>query len=84
VYANLVERGISSNVVTKFRKGACTNCGAMTHSAKTCIERPRKVGAKFSGQNFGKDEIIAEQKLGYAAKRDRWNNYNPADFDEVI
>jgi pre-mRNA-processing factor SLU7 len=44
--------------VTKFRKGACTNCGSLTHSAKTCIERPRKVGAKYTGKDLGRDEII--------------------------
>ena len=71
--------------MTKFRKGACTNCGAMTHVAKTCIERPRKVGAKYSGADFGKDEDISEVALGYAAKRDRWNGYNPDHYkNEVI
>lgn len=44
---------------------------------KACIERPRKVGAKWSGKNFGKDEEIQEVVMGYAAKRDRWNGYNP-------
>ncbi len=43
------QRQISAAQITKFRKGACTNCGAITHQAKTCVERPRKIGAKFSG-----------------------------------
>jgi hypothetical protein len=31
---------------TKFRKGACVNCGAMTHKTHECTERPRLKGAK--------------------------------------
>ena len=38
--------------VTKFRKGACENCGAMTHTAKTCTERPRRHGAKVTGSDI--------------------------------
>lgn len=77
-------RNVSQAVITKFRKGACTNCGAMTHQAKNCIERPRKVGAKFSGKNFGRDEVINEVVMGYAAKRDRWNGYNPDQYKQDV
>lgn len=83
IYA-ATKRQVSEQVITKFRKGACTNCGAMTHQAKTCIERPRKIGAKFSGRNFGRDEVISEVAQGYAAKRDRWNGYDPNQYKSDV
>ena len=72
------------NTVTKFRKGACTNCGSITHTAKFCCDRPRKVGAKYSGKDFGNDEVIEEFELNYDAKRDRWNGYDPDTYKHVI
>ena len=71
-------------MVTKFRKGSCTNCGAMTHNAKSCIERPRKIGAKYTGKDLGRDEVIEHVKLDYEGKRDRWNGYNPDNYKFVI
>ena len=73
----------------KYRKGACENCGAITHKTKgrlflegfryknilDCCERPRKVGAKFSGKDIRPDEYVQNLDLDYESKRDRWNGY---------
>lgn len=56
----------------------------MTHTAKTCIERPRKIGAKYTGKNIGQDEVISHVKLNYEGKRDRWNGYDPDQYKAVI
>lgn len=60
---------------TKFRKGACENCGAMTHKTRDCLSRKRKVGARFTGKDIQADEIVQDVKLGWDAKRDRWNGF---------
>jgi pre-mRNA-processing factor SLU7 len=53
----------------KFRKGACANCGAMTHNEKDCVERPRKKGARFTGKDIKQDEVIVEMAYDYAGTR---------------
>lgn len=45
---------------TKYRKGACENCGAMTHKTKECLSRPRKHGAKWTGKDIQADELIQD------------------------
>src|SRR5579862_3042378 len=65
---------------TKYRKGACENCGAMTHKAKECLERPRKLGAKYSGQDIQADEMIRNFDQSFEGKRDRWNGYDSREF----
>ena len=69
---------------TKFRKGACTNCGALTHKLKDCLSRPRKTGAKWSGQDIQADEVIQDVELGWDAKRDRWNGYDTGEYKAVV
>jgi hypothetical protein len=76
-------RGTKGDIKTKFKKGACTNCGATTHQARDCTERPRKLGAKHTGKNLASDEFVENLEFDYAAKRDRWANYNPEDFSAV-
>lgn len=75
----------TAKVATKYRKGACENCGALTHKKRDCLERPRKVGAKYSGNNFAPDErLLPKLALGFDGKRDRWNGYNATAHHEVV
>lgn len=69
---------------TKFRKGACENCGAMTHKTKECLSRPRAKGAKWTGKDIQADETIQDVSLGWDAKRDRWNGYDAKEYKAVI
>ena len=78
------ERGKKGPAATKYRKGACENCGAMTHKRQDCLERPRKKGAKYTGRGIAADEIIQSDIAdGYDAKRDRWNGYDAAQHKKI-
>lgn len=68
----------------KFRKGACENCGAMSHKKQDCVERPRKKGAKFTNKDIMADEVLQKFDGDYDAKRDRWNGYDPAAYKSVV
>lgn len=76
-----------SKSANKYRKGACENCGAISHKTKDCLERPRKKGAKWTNKNIAADEIFSDVKgidNDYEAKRDRWNGYDPNEHKHVI
>jgi len=55
----------------------------MTHKRQDCLERPRKKGAKYTNKDISRDEVIQDIEVGYAAKRDRWNGYDPAEHKEI-
>ncbi|KIK67212.1 hypothetical protein GYMLUDRAFT_238533 [Collybiopsis luxurians FD-317 M1] len=81
---NWYNRGTTTGpAAKKYRKGACENCGALTHKKKDCLERPRKKGAKFTNKDIKADEVLQDVELGYAAKRDRWNGYDPAEHKKI-
>ncbi|KAI3618616.1 pre-mrna-splicing factor slu7 [Moniliophthora roreri] len=81
---NWYDRGAAQGpVARKYRKGACENCGAMTHKKQDCLERPRKKGAKYTNKDIRPDEIIQDMELGYDAKRDRWNGYDVSEHSKI-
>lgn len=76
---------------TGYKKGACKNCGATTHVAKDCVERPRskaksaeKTGISSSTGLDIKLDLEAHGKVTYAAKRDQWSGYDPSEHQETI
>lgn len=69
---------------TKYRKGACENCGSMSHKEKDCLQRKRKAGAKWTGKNIAADENVKDIGLGWDAKRDRWNGFEASEYKQVI
>jgi pre-mRNA-processing factor SLU7 len=75
--------GAQGPAAKKYRKGACENCGAMTHKKQDCLERPRKKGAKYTNKDIRPDEMVQEVELGYAAKRDRWNGYDVSEHSKI-
>ncbi|OGM46348.1 pre-mRNA-splicing factor slu7 [Aspergillus bombycis] len=79
------ERGKRAGpAATKYRKGACENCGAMTHKTKECLSRPRKQGAKWTGKDIQADEVVQNVDMGWDAKRDRWNGYDASEYRQVV
>ncbi|XP_010444935.1 PREDICTED: pre-mRNA-splicing factor SLU7-A-like [Camelina sativa] len=78
------DRGAKIHQAEKYRKGACKNCGAMTHDVKACMDRPRKIGAKYTNMYIAPDEKIESFELDYDGKRDRWNGYDPSSYRHVV
>src|SRR5262249_4031262 len=64
---------------TRYVPGACTNCGATTHSARHCLERPKKNNAKTLGVRFAPDDAVQPSlDLSYDGKRDKYNGFDPS------
>lgn len=77
---------VAGPAATKYRKGACANCGSISHKTSDCLERPRKRGAKWTGKDIRPDEVVQsiDKDFSFDAKRDRWNGYDPAMYKEVV
>ncbi|KEH43156.1 Pre-mRNA-splicing factor SLU7-like protein [Medicago truncatula] len=67
---------------SKYRKGACENCGAMTHVAKECMERARKVDKSIAADE--KKETFETAERDYERKRDRWEGFDVSTYARVV
>jgi len=85
----IYQRGMFVNQAAGFRKGACKNCGALTHKEKDCMERPRKVGAWKSGTDIKPDEVVVDSELlksrrsDWDSKRDRDVGFDSAEHQAI-
>ena len=76
------KKGLFTHQAKKYRKGACENCGAMTHKTKDCTELPRRHKASHTNSNIMPDEYIAPKRnMTYAEKRDL---YNGVDEEKIM
>ncbi|KAI9919911.1 hypothetical protein PsorP6_015684 [Peronosclerospora sorghi] len=88
--ARTTDGGSSAGTQRKWRKGACKNCGAMTHKTNECVERPRKVGAWKTHKDLKADDVVVDVrsekygKLAFDAKRDKWLGYDPKEHARTI
>lgn len=49
------------------------------------LQRPRKVGARYTGTGIAPDEHAQVQlSLDYDGKRDRWNGYDPEEHQRIV
>jgi len=71
----------------------CENCGNKGHVRRDCLERPRKILAKYSeeeelGHEVGEvDQVLAhtgDRSGGFEAKRDRWEGFQAEDYTKVV
>ena len=50
-----------------------------------CLERPRRVGAKFTGEDIKADELLpGELNFDFDGKRDRWSGYDVTVHKKVV
>lgn len=86
-FGERTEKGfVKTTQASGFRRGACENCGAMSHKTRDCCERPRKKTAKMTGENICPDEIVVDDGINfdYDGKRDHWKDYNIENHEKLI
>ncbi|KAM1216404.1 hypothetical protein ACFX2I_012647 [Malus domestica] len=57
--------------------------GAIMHTTKLCMERPRKKEARWANMHIAPDEKIESYELDYDGKRDRWNGFDAATYARI-
>ena len=54
-------------------------------TVRLLVQRPRKVGAKYTGSDIAPDEYIQPQlDFDYDGKRDQWNGYDISEHKHIV
>lgn len=57
----------------------------MGHNKKDCLERPRKIAAKFMNKQLAADDFVQPTLVQtYDGKRDRWAGYDPSQHKAIV
>eukprot|EP01053_Blabericola_migrator_P001407 Blabericola_migrator_1__1406@NODE_1366_length_4708_cov_65_556561_g508_i2_p2_GENE_NODE_1366_length_4708_cov_65_556561_g508_i2NODE_1366_length_4708_cov_65_556561_g508_i2_p2_ORF_typecomplete_len367_score91_54Slu7/PF11708_8/3_9e61zfCCHC_4/PF14392_6/0_066Viral_NABP/PF05515_11/0_37Viral_NABP/PF05515_11/5_7e02_NODE_1366_length_4708_cov_65_556561_g508_i234014501 len=81
----VIEESLDTKRRKTYRKGACENCGAMTHKTRDCLERPRAKGARWTNSEIAPDEFIPQEVIeDFEAKRDRWGGFQSEAYELVV
>ena len=82
---DLVAKTVVVHQATKWRPGACENCGSMTHKRKECTERPRKVGAKYTNRDIAPDVVVVgdDRKRSFEQRHDAWSGMDSAALESI-
>jgi pre-mRNA-processing factor SLU7 len=50
-----------------------------------CVERPRAKGARWTGEDIQRDEVLVDiDGMDFDSKRDRWNGYDADEYQRVV
>lgn len=57
----------------------------MGHNKKDCLERPRKIAAKYINKQLAADDFVQPTLVQtYDGKRDRWAGYDPSQHKAIV
>ena len=65
----------------------CSACFAWGSVCRRCVrlQRPRKVGARYTGEKIAPDELIPKALvLDFEGKRDLWKNFDARDHQQKL
>jgi len=90
--ASSIPASATGTVALAHQNDSCENCGQTGHVRRDCLERPRKVAAKFFEPDAARSATaVGEHKThvpngptGFETKRDRWEGYDAEEYNKVV
>lgn len=68
----------------RWQPGACDNCASRAHRTKDCIERPRRIPARFSQARPSAAVAPAPRPKTFEERKDRYGGYDLDEHAQLI